>query len=89
MHRLPRLNIFYKDYGNATYHDNKAKLFTFLELEDVQERAIFHEGKTYRDEYFTKEEITKIMRLIKFFAIGEVWDLLLQRYDYWVYMNTK
>uniref|UniRef100_A0A7S3QBV0 Sulfotransferase domain-containing protein n=1 Tax=Chaetoceros debilis TaxID=122233 RepID=A0A7S3QBV0_9STRA len=79
---VPRLNMFYEDYRNATYHDSKAKLFTFLELEDIQERAIFHEGKTYRDEYFTKEEITKIMKLIKFFAIGEVWDLLLQRYDY-------
>lgn len=79
---VPRLNMFYEDYGNATYHDSKAKLFTFLELEDIQERAIFHQGKTYRDEFFTKEEITKIMKLIKFFAIGEVWDLLLQRYDH-------
>ena len=80
MHWLPRLNIFYEDYSTATYHDNKAKLFTFLELEYVQERTIFYDDKAYRDEYVTKEEMPKIMNLIKFFAIREIWGLLLQRY---------
>ena len=74
-----------------------AKLFTFLDLEDVQEKAIFHEGKTYRDEYFTKEEITKVMKLIKIFAIGEVWDfspptiwlLIIYEYQILVFHTTS
>ena len=70
---IPFLPIWYEDYG-TDFSSTKGKLFDFLELESIREAWPFNDGKTYRN-FFTKEERTRILRMIRFFAKDEVWAL--------------
>jgi len=76
--RLPSHVLHYENYESdftGTYND----LFFFLELPREGEVPEFVTGKSYA-EYFTKEERSEGMALVRMVAEPETWELL-DRYD--------
>ena len=74
------VDIYYEDYGEATWNSTVAQLLDFLHLERRGEVAPFEVGKTYRD-YFTTDERARMKIAIKWMASPLLWEQLSRYFD--------